>query len=167
MQTCCIMSRVRLPGVDISDDETDDKLMRWEKRWRSSWWVSMRFHKFISALPSCWSCKNDNNSLWKRFSLTPQINVFLYNFCCFLLVKQMSLLTFTFSCLFCFSASSDSTVISSFPKITSPIFLDRPDNSFKLGWTFVMIMEESIPSVAERFCMVLIYFSTRWSLSLF
>lgn len=61
IQTCFIISRVRLPGVDISDDETDDKVMRWEKCSRSWWWVSMRFHKFINAFPSCWSCKKSQN----------------------------------------------------------------------------------------------------------
>lgn len=47
------------------------------------------------------------------------------------------------------------------------MFLDIPYNSFKVGWTFVMIMEDSIPNVVDKLCTASTYFSTFWSLSFF
>lgn len=55
--TCCIMSRVRLPGVEISFDDNDIKAVTLENLARSFWGVSMRFHKFVNAFPSWWSYK--------------------------------------------------------------------------------------------------------------
>lgn len=46
------MSRVRLPGVEISFDDNDIKAVTLENLARSFWGVSMRFHKFVNAFPS-------------------------------------------------------------------------------------------------------------------
>lgn len=75
----------------------------------------------------------------------------------------------TFSILFCFSSLSCCTVLLSLSKILSLIFFDccplEPCN--KLGWTSVMILEESVPIVSARLCTSFMYSSTFRSLSLF
>lgn len=73
----------------------------------------------------------------------------------------------TLSSRSCFSDSRDLTVLSSFSRIQSLMFFDNPDNWFKLGCTLVMVWDESKPKVADKILIVLIYFSTLWSLPLF
>jgi len=51
------MIGVRVSGFDTSADETDNKSVTWENNWRSLEGVSIRFHKFVNALPSWHICK--------------------------------------------------------------------------------------------------------------
>ena len=56
--TWWIISRVRLLGLDVPHADSDDeKIVRWVNSCWPSEGVSMRFHKFVNALPSLWSCK--------------------------------------------------------------------------------------------------------------
>ena len=58
-------------------------------------------------------------------------------------------------------------MLLSLSRILSLIFFDIPHNSFKVGCTFVMIMEDSIPNVEDKSWIVSIYVSTSWSMSFF
>lgn len=62
------MSRVRLPGVEISSDDNDIKAVTLENLTRSFWGVSMRFHKFVNAFPSWCSYKYTQHSEGSNFA---------------------------------------------------------------------------------------------------